>query len=201
MVTKASSKVQHSSQATSEKILKAARTLFVEKGFSGTSMGQIAVKAGVNHSLLFHHFKNKQNLWQEVKQAIFEEGKSVYAHLPSLDQTLEPFLRELIERTILFYKNNPDIVRMINWQRLDSSSEKAAGIQLLKESKAWIDACIHYQKSGDLDPTLKPEFVITLVYTICSSIAMDRMGFVQDSENMKLYIEFVAQSLYRTLKK
>ncbi|MCE3230970.1 MAG: hypothetical protein K0R52_898 [Alphaproteobacteria bacterium] len=44
MVTQASSKAQKPSQTTSEKILKAARALFVEKGFSGTSMGQIATK-------------------------------------------------------------------------------------------------------------------------------------------------------------
>lgn len=200
MTNKATSQLQRSPQVTSDKILKAARTLFVEKGFSGTSMGQIAAKAGVNHSLLFHHFKNKQNLWQEVKQAIFEEGKSVYAHLPPLDQPLEPFLKELLSRTILFYKNNPDIVRMVNWQRLESSSDRASGIQLLKESKKWIEACMHYQQTGDLDPNLKPEFVITLVYIVSSSIAMDPAGFAQDAENNKLFMDFVASSLYKALK-
>jgi AcrR family transcriptional regulator len=199
MAPKASQSVHQSSQATSEKILKAARALFVEKGFSGTSMGQIASRAAVNHSLLFHHFKNKQNLWQEVKQAIFEEGKAVYAHLPPLDQPLESFLQELITRTITFYKNNPDIVRMINWQRLESSYDKAA-IPLLRESSAWIEACVYYQKNGQVNPSLKPEFVITLVYQVVSSLAMDPAGFVQDPENIKLYIDFVAASLYKALQ-
>lgn len=199
MATKASLGIhQHSAQATSDKILKAARALFVEKGFSGTSMGQIATKAGVNHSLLFHHFKNKQNLWQEVKQAIFEEGKAVYAHLPPLNQPLESYLHELITRTITFYKTNPDIVRMINWQRLESSSERA--IPLLRESAAWIDACIYYQKKGEINLNLKPEFVITLVYQVVSSLAMDPAAFVPDPENTKLYIDFVSTSLYKALK-
>jgi len=201
MAPKASPKAQNPSHDTSKKILKAARALFVEKGFSGTSMGQIALKAGVNHSLLFHHFKNKQNLWQEVKQAIFEEGKSIYSHLPPLDQSLEPFLKELITRTILFYKSNPDIVRMVNWQRLDSSTEQTASLTLLKESQNWIDACVHFQQTGEIDQKLKPEFVITLVLAIVGSIAMDPNAFIRDTENNKLYIEFCAQRLYRALKK
>lgn len=201
MTAKASPKNRNSSHDTSKKILKAARTLFVEKGFSGTSMGQIALKAGVNHSLLFHHFKNKQNLWQEVKQAIFEEGKSIYSHLPSLDQSLEFFLKELIARSILFYKNNPDIVRMINWQRLDSSNEQNTGLTLLNESKNWIDACVHFQRAGEIDQNLKPEFIVALVLAIVGSIAMDPNTFIQDPENNKLYIEFCAQRLYKALRK
>jgi len=201
MASQASSRAQQSSSSTSEKILKAARALFVERGFSGTSMGQIAIKAGVNHSLLFHHFKNKQNLWQEVKQAIFEEGRSINAHLPSLDQPLESFLKELISRSILFYKNNPDIVRMINWQRLDSSKEQAAGFTLLKESKKWIDACVHFQQTGEIDKTFKPEFITTLVFAIVSSIAMDPNIFAQNPESNNLFIEFCAQRLYKALKK
>jgi AcrR family transcriptional regulator len=201
MTAKASPKTRNSSHDTRKKILKAARTLFVEKGFSGTSMGQIALKAGVNHSLLFHHFQNKQNLWQEVKQAIFEEGKSIYSHLPPLEQSLESFIKELIARTILFYKNNPDIVRMINWQRLDSSNEQNAGLTLLNESKNWIDACAHFQRAGEIDQNLKPEFIVALVLAIVGSIAMDPNTFIQDPENNKLYIEFCAQRLYRALRK
>lgn len=199
MATKAPPKVQQSSHATREKILKAARALFVERGFSGTSMGQIALKAGVNHSLLFHHCGNKEKLWQEVKQVILEEGKSVYSNLPPLDQPLEPFLRELITRATLFYKNNPDIVRMINWQRLDSKTEQPIGLTLSKESKNWIDACTHYQQTGEVDPTLKPEFVITLVLAIVGSIAMDPNVFTQDPDNNKLYINFCAKRLHKAL--
>ena len=194
-------KAQQSSHVTSAKILKAARALFVERGFSGTSMGQIAIKAGVNHSLLFHHFKNKQNLWQDVKQAIFEEGRSAYEHLPSLDQSLESFLKELISRSILFYKNNTDIVRMINWQRLDSSKEQATDFTLLKESQNWIDACVHFQQTGEIDKNLKPEFIVTLVFSIVSSIAMDPNAFIQEPESNKLFFEFCAERLYRALKK
>jgi AcrR family transcriptional regulator len=204
MATKAPSKIQKSTQrttqGTSEKILESARTLFVQHGFSGTSMGQIATKAGVNHSLLFHHFGNKEKLWQEVKQAIVEEGKSVYSNLPSLDQPLEPFLSELIARAITFYKNNPDIVRMVSWQRLEIKTDQPIGITLSKESLKWLEAVQHFQKTGEMNPALKPECVITMVWALVGSIAMDPNIFIADPENNKLFITFCAQSLYKALK-
>jgi hypothetical protein len=37
--------------------------------------------------------------------------------LPELNQSFSAFLRKLISLNIIFYRKNPDIVRMINWQR------------------------------------------------------------------------------------
>jgi AcrR family transcriptional regulator len=200
MTSKASVKVLKSVGSTPEKILQAARLLFVEHGFSGTSMGQIAAKAGVNHSLLFHHFGNKQKLWLEVKEAILNEGKLIYSTLPSLDLPLETFLEELIRHATLFYKNNPDIVRVINWQRLENGTEQKIGLTLSKESLAWINACKHYQEKGDIDLALKPEFIITFVLAIVGSIAMDPNIFIQDSDSNKLYIKFCAERLHQALR-
>src|ERR1700722_3798495 len=99
MATKSSPKALKA-ESTPEKILVAARTLFIEHGFAGTSMGLIASKAKVNHSLLFHHFGNKKNLWLAVKEEIVNEGKEIYSILPSLDQPLDRFFKELISNAI-----------------------------------------------------------------------------------------------------
>jgi len=85
-------------EKTDYKILLSARELFVEHGFSGTSMGKIAMKANVNHSLIFHHFGNKQKLWQAVKDNIIEEGKRLYAHVPETKLLFADFLEILIKR-------------------------------------------------------------------------------------------------------
>ncbi len=45
-----------------EAILKAALTLFTERGFHNTPTSLIAEKAGVATGTLFHHFKNKEEL-------------------------------------------------------------------------------------------------------------------------------------------
>jgi AcrR family transcriptional regulator len=47
-------------------IIEAARALFAEKGFSGTSVRAIARDAGVSEALLYKHFPDKQHIYQEI---------------------------------------------------------------------------------------------------------------------------------------
>jgi TetR/AcrR family transcriptional regulator len=51
---------------TQNKIAETARELFLEKGFDGVRMQELADRAGVNKGLLHHYFKNKQSLFDEV---------------------------------------------------------------------------------------------------------------------------------------
>ncbi len=187
---------------TREKILKAARTLFVKNGFAGTSMGKIAAIANVPHSLVFHHFKNKQNLWMEVKMSIvriFKQGQESSSVLPHHDQPLANFLQQLISRSIDFYRSNSDIVRMINWQRLEYEQEQTVGLNISQESKAWIAAFKHYQAKGDINPDLRPEFIMTLILSIVSSAAMDPNVFIKEAEDNKAYIDFCVETLLKAL--
>ena len=48
---------------TRDAILKAARTLFADKGFVGASMRQIAAEAGVDAALIHHYFTSKDQLF------------------------------------------------------------------------------------------------------------------------------------------
>ena len=51
---------------TKAKILEVSSKLFAEKGFSGTSVRDIANTAGVNLAAINYHFSNKNNLLKEV---------------------------------------------------------------------------------------------------------------------------------------
>ncbi len=53
-------------------ILRAARELFAEQGFDGTSTSEIAEKAGVAHGTVFHHFKTKENLLLEMGEGLID---------------------------------------------------------------------------------------------------------------------------------
>ena len=54
------------SEITQAKITESARELFLEKGFDGVKMQELADRAGVNKGLLHHYFKNKQSLFEIV---------------------------------------------------------------------------------------------------------------------------------------
>lgn len=51
-----------------EIILENAAELFYEKGFSGTSTKEIALKSGVAEGLIFYHFKDKNGLLMQLIQ-------------------------------------------------------------------------------------------------------------------------------------
>lgn len=70
------------SETTTEELVAAARQLFAEKGFAGTSIDEIVRSAGVTKGALYHHFKNKEDLFEAVycrEQRLVEERVRVAA--------------------------------------------------------------------------------------------------------------------------
>jgi AcrR family transcriptional regulator len=66
-------------------IIRTARTVFVEKGFSGTTTRQLAAAAGVSEALLFKHFPSKEALYSAILRTSFEdEGSKITQRLRSL---------------------------------------------------------------------------------------------------------------------
>ncbi len=184
-------------ESTCDKILVSARKIFVEQGFAGASMANIAKLAEVTHSLIFHHFGNKENLWRAVKQNIAQDSEQQSKTLPSTNLPFAAFLRELIINSISFYRNNPDIMRMINWQRLEYNTDQNIGITLSAESQAWIAAFKHYQQKGDINSKLKIEFIVTLLLSIVSSAALDQNIFISNEKSQQAYIDFCVAHLQK----
>ena len=56
---------------TEEKILEAAKKVFVEKGNDGTRMQEIADEAGINKSLLHYYYRSKEKLFSAVFKFAF----------------------------------------------------------------------------------------------------------------------------------
>src|SRR3954469_5453762 len=56
--------------ATRSALVESATRLFVERGFSGTSLEQVATDARVTRGAVYHHFANKQALFQAVLEEV-----------------------------------------------------------------------------------------------------------------------------------
>jgi AcrR family transcriptional regulator len=184
---------------TKEKILSSARALFVEHGYSGTSIGKIAKHAGINHSLIYHHFVNKDNLWLKVKHHIVTEANEHQLDLPCVNQPLEAFLRELFVQNLQFYRNSKDIIRMLNWQRLESDGKAKIGLTNSTHMQAWVQAFKTYQLRGDIDRQLKPEFIVTMILSIISTAALDPNVFINGQHNFDRYVDFSIKGILKFL--
>lgn len=71
-----------------DSILEAATEAFMEHGFSGSRVDQIATRAGVNKAMIYYHFGSKQGLY---KAALFQLFGNVLAEIDRLrESNLEP---------------------------------------------------------------------------------------------------------------
>lgn len=59
-----------------ERILREAPALFTAHGYASVSMQQIADAAGVNKATLYHHFRDKEDLFVAVIAAEFERERA-----------------------------------------------------------------------------------------------------------------------------
>ena len=73
------------SARTRERIIEAATEVFARRGVHGTRVADIAERAGVAYGLVYHHFRNKE----EILTAIFAERWAQYvAYLEELARML-----------------------------------------------------------------------------------------------------------------
>jgi AcrR family transcriptional regulator len=85
--------------AKRRQILDGARKVFMELGFDGASMGEIARSAGVSKGTLYVYFTDKSRLFEAiVEEEKIEQGKTAFNFDPErdLDTTLAEFGRAYI---------------------------------------------------------------------------------------------------------
>src|SRR5688572_8169650 len=87
---------------TEQRILEAARAVFIRRGTAGARMQEIAAEAGVNQALLHYYFRSKDRL----SAAVFEQFAARL--FPAVIQILggDSSLEEKIDRVIAAYLEN-----------------------------------------------------------------------------------------------
>lgn len=97
---------------TRRDIIRAARTLFTDKGFAQSTTNEIARGAGVTEGAFFHHFKGKQELFAEVVQHIqIEFDSEVFKSAIVETDGLQRFLAGA--RASLRLSQEPEYLRIV----------------------------------------------------------------------------------------
>jgi len=85
--------------STEDKILEAAKNVFVAKGMEGARMQEIADEAGINKALLHYYFRSKERLFDAIFSEII---KFAFPKITRLVQSDEPIVTK-IEQVIDAY--------------------------------------------------------------------------------------------------
>jgi AcrR family transcriptional regulator len=87
---------------TEQRILDAARTVFIRRGTAGARMQEIAAEAGVNQALLHYYFRTKERLSGAVFQQMASRLFPALIHTLSADSSIE----EKIDTLVALYLEN-----------------------------------------------------------------------------------------------
>jgi TetR/AcrR family transcriptional regulator len=92
---------------TEEKILSAARQVFIEKGLAGARMQDIADRAEINKAMLHYYFKNKEMLFEVIFR---ETAGKLFPHFDKLMESDLNFfdkIRSIVSSYIEMIIQNP----------------------------------------------------------------------------------------------
>lgn len=98
--------------STKKQILESAYQLFVERGFSGSSMREIAEHAGIKAASIYNHFGNKEQIFE----AVFIERHPMFRILAILDsihgETAEELLTNAVNRLDKELRSEPGLLNL-----------------------------------------------------------------------------------------
>lgn len=171
---------------TKSKILEVAGRLFIEKGYHGASIRDIASEAGVNLGAVNYHFKNKDNLLFTIlidnKEFIDSEFEKVSENSSSFKEfaygcykVFETHCEKIIAQYKLFL-NKSVIEKIINisFEQIESGDEKFGppgldmfhkllekeyGDSLSLKAKMWIFDKIHADMSEQMVRSYGRQFI------------------------------------------
>jgi len=147
MNVKRNKKVEQS-EVTRGVLLRVARELFTDKGYANTATEDIVQRAGVTRGALYHHFRDKEDLFQAVfedtERQLVETVRTAVASAQAgpwqgflvgcqafLDACLEP----AVQRIVLL--DAPSVLGWETWRRIDAEY----GVGLVRQSlQAAMDA-------------------------------------------------------------
>ena len=89
-----------------EQILDTAAQLFIQHGYYGLSMRQIAEAVGVTKAALYYHFKDKEALFLAILESYLEKIEALIVEVELESSACPDRIHLLVER--ILYQKDPD---------------------------------------------------------------------------------------------
>lgn len=178
---------------TRKKILTTAASLFAKNGFDGVSLSQIAKKANINQSLIYHYFESKEHLWKSVKNYYLENYAADRDLKIDTDNNLKDILDKIIRTRLEFYENHPEIIRMIGWQKLEPNKNKLEGGTLFSPDN-WKDSFSILKKQGKIKSEINLDMMTHFIRSLIeSALSEEHPNVLNSKKNKDSYINLIIE--------
>ena len=165
-------------------IIEAAEDEFVQKGYDGARILEIAERAGVGHPLLYYHFKTKKELFEcVVQQKIGLLRRAVLVSWDDSNDSVTDKLRKIIGDHFDFVKENVDYLRF-QFQEMERHPE------LFEEIKKTAQ-----QEIARISNILQDD--LNAAAATGSINSMDAQTLLEDILALNLFFHLTAPTLYK----
>jgi len=170
---------------TEDKIVEAAKTVFVQKGMDGARMQEIANEAGINKALLHYYFRTKQKLFEKVFSIIFKDIFRVLEQAISEEIGFEEFLEGFITNYIRLLKSKPFIPHFVIHE-LNRKPERIIELmQSISFDKQKLFSLIDRAVKEKVIRPIQPVHLLTNVVSMCIFPVIAKpiiTGFILDGD-------------------
>jgi AcrR family transcriptional regulator len=143
-------------------IIRAAHDLFVQQGYHGTSMRQIAQRSGIALGSLYNHFSSKEEVFHQVFFTFHHYHWVIPALLESTGTTVEEFIRASVYRIWAAMKDQPDFLNLMFIEIVEFKSAHIGELyEILMPQVMQIIQQLMQSSSGQLRP-IQPIMLIRL---------------------------------------
>ncbi|KUK92751.1 MAG: Transcriptional regulator, TetR family [Thermotogales bacterium 46_20] len=171
--------------STRNRILRAARKAFAERGRDGVSMSEIAREAGVQKALIYYYFPSKEDLFYEVWQYSLDElEEHVFAEASNESIYLKK-LKKLLRSYINFITSRDEVRKIMERERANIASQPESTWSkvrdrydvLRKKISSVIDGAKREDKiPEDVDSEDAADLIINAINTAHDSSGLESIG-------------------------
>lgn len=183
---------------TEEIIFNAAKDEFIEKGFDGTRMQEIAKRAGINKALLHYYYRTKEKLFDAIFEKVFKAFMPGVFDVMQSDAPLFTKIEVFITSYLKLIYENPHIPSFVlhelnrNPERLTGLFGTVMGVVRDKGFDKLSETIRKEIAEGKIVP-IEPEHLITNIIAMCifPVIARPIIQSVMFRNEKELYNEFL----------
>lgn len=181
-----------------DRVLKAAYTLFVQMGYSDVSMQRIADEAGITKATLYHHFRDKQELYIETMRLAVQQSHDYFRETVNQHTNLHDTLMAVV--TYHFGEHKTDMQRLSSDFRrhVDPETQRDFWRQL---ELPWgslhpaLTAAIENDEIADNDIDLLARYLFGAVSGIAMTQRLRQPECLVDEVEMSTFITMLIRSL------
>lgn len=142
-------------ERTRRRLRDAALVEFAARGFDGTTVAAIAVRAGVNKERLYNYFGDKRTLWELV---LATELERLAAAVELSEAGLED-IGEFAGATFDYHAARPELGRLLQWEGLQGG-EPADVTRRAAHYREKVERFAAAQRDGILDRSVDPAHLV-----------------------------------------